>query len=67
MADDHVTRFDADLFEAAAEEGRREHRSARQQLEHWTRLGRECSPGTIPWPGAAHRGGGAWGEDIQQP
>lgn len=43
MADDHVTRFSAELFEAAADEGRREHRSARQQLEHWTRLGRELS------------------------
>jgi len=38
-----MTRFDFELFEAAAEEGRREHRSARQQLEHWTRLGREIS------------------------
>jgi hypothetical protein len=43
MADDHMTRFDVELFEAAADEGRREHRSARQQLEHWTRLGRELS------------------------
>lgn len=43
MTGDHMTRFDAELFEAAAEEGRREHRSARQQLEHWTRLGREIS------------------------
>jgi hypothetical protein len=38
-----MTRFDVELFEAAADEGRREHRSARQQLEHWTRLGREFS------------------------
>jgi ParD-like antitoxin of type II bacterial toxin-antitoxin system len=43
MADDRMTRFDVELFEAAADEGRREHRSARQQLEHWTRLGRELS------------------------
>ncbi|MHB8438363.1 MAG: TA system antitoxin ParD family protein [Acidimicrobiales bacterium] len=43
MADVRMTRFDAELFEAAADEGRREHRSARQQLEHWTRLGREFS------------------------
>jgi len=43
MADDRMTRFDVELFEAAADEGRREHRSARQQLEHWTRLGREFS------------------------
>jgi len=43
MADDRMTRFDAGLFEAAADEGRRENRSARQQLEHWTRLGRELS------------------------
>ena len=43
MADTHMTRFEAELFEAAADEGRREHRSARQQLEHWTRLGMELS------------------------
>ncbi|MHB8319824.1 MAG: TA system antitoxin ParD family protein [Acidimicrobiales bacterium] len=43
MAHDHITRFDNDLFEATADEGRRERRSARQQLEHWTRLGRETS------------------------
>ncbi len=43
MAGDRMTRFDVELFEAAADEGRREHRSARQQLEHWTRLGREFS------------------------
>jgi hypothetical protein len=43
MPDDRMTRFEADLFEAAADEGRREHRSARQQLEHWARLGREVS------------------------
>ncbi len=38
-----MTRFDVELFEAASDAGRREHRSARQQLEHWTRLGREFS------------------------
>lgn len=43
MADDRMTRFEAGLFEAAIDEGRRENRSARQQLEHWTRLGRELS------------------------
>jgi hypothetical protein len=43
MSEDRMTRFDAELFEAAIDEGRREHRSARQQLEHWTRLGREIS------------------------
>ena len=43
MANDRMTRFDVELFEAAADEGRRDHRSARQQLEHWTRLGRELS------------------------
>jgi len=43
MADDRMTRFEAELFEAAIDEGRRENRSARQQLEHWTRLGREVS------------------------
>ncbi len=43
MATEHMTRFDGDLFEAAADEGRREHRSARRQLEYWARLGRELS------------------------
>lgn len=41
MADDRVTRIDADLLDAAATQGRREQRSARQQLEHWARVGRE--------------------------
>lgn len=40
---DRVTRFDADLFEAAAAEGRRQSRSARQQLAHWARVGRSVS------------------------
>jgi hypothetical protein len=40
---DKVTRFSAELFDAAATEGEREHRSARQQLEHWARVGREVS------------------------
>ncbi|MGH9089979.1 MAG: TA system antitoxin ParD family protein [Acidimicrobiales bacterium] len=43
MGDSRMTRFDEDLFEAAVDEGRREHRSARQQLEHWASLGREVS------------------------
>ncbi len=43
MASDRMTRFEAELFESAVDEGIREHRSARQQLEHWTRLGRELS------------------------
>ena len=38
-----MTRFDTGLFEAAVEEGRRENRSARQQLEHWTRIGQMFS------------------------
>ena len=43
MTVDRMTRFEVGLFEAAAAEGRRENRSARQQLEHWTRLGMEVS------------------------
>ncbi len=43
MAADRMTRFEGALVEAAADEGRRENRSARQQLEHWTRLGMELS------------------------
>jgi ParD-like antitoxin of type II bacterial toxin-antitoxin system len=40
---DRMTRFDADLFDAALDEGRRENRSGRQQLEHWARIGRMFS------------------------
>lgn len=43
MAGDRRVRIDAELFEAAQEEGRGEQRSARQQLEHWARLGRAFS------------------------
>ena len=42
---DRMTRFDVDLFDAAVEEGRREGRSGRQQLEHWTRVGQMLSAG----------------------
>jgi hypothetical protein len=37
---DRVTRFAADLVEAAAVEGARQSRSAKQQLDHWARVGR---------------------------
>lgn len=40
---DKVTRFSADLVESAAAEGRRQSRSARQQLDHWVRVGRAVS------------------------
>ena len=40
---DKVPRFSSELVDAAAAEGEREHRSARQQLEHWARVGREVS------------------------
>jgi hypothetical protein len=40
---ERVTRFDEGLFEAAAAEGSRQSRSARQQLEHWARLGAALS------------------------
>lgn len=40
---DKVTRFSSELVDAAASEGERENRSARQQLEHWARVGREVS------------------------
>jgi hypothetical protein len=45
MADvqDKVTRFSADLVDAAAAEGARQSRSARQQLDHWARVGRAVS------------------------
>ena len=34
-----MTRFAADLLENAAAEGARQRRSARQQLDHWARVG----------------------------
>lgn len=37
---DKVTRFSADLVDAAAAEGTRQSRSARQQLDYWVRVGR---------------------------
>lgn len=40
---ERVTRFDEFLFESAAAEGSRQSRSARQQLEHWARLGAALS------------------------
>jgi hypothetical protein len=43
MAADTSTRFASDLFESAAAEGRRESRSAKQQLDHWARVGRSVS------------------------
>lgn len=45
MADsaDRVTRFSADLLESAAAEGVRQSRSAKQQLDHWARVGRAVS------------------------
>ena len=45
MADtaDRVTRFAADLVDSAAAEGARQSRSAKQQLDHWVRVGRAVS------------------------
>lgn len=40
---DRVTRFAADLVDSAAVEGARQSRSAKQQLDHWARVGREVS------------------------
>lgn len=40
---DRVTRVAADLFEAATVEGARQSRSAKQQLDHWARVGRAVS------------------------
>jgi hypothetical protein len=40
VQEDKVTRFSADLVEAAAVEGARQSRSAKQQLDHWVRVGR---------------------------
>jgi ParD-like antitoxin of type II bacterial toxin-antitoxin system len=38
-----VTHFAADSLENAAAEGARQRRSARQQLDHWARVGRAAS------------------------
>ena len=43
MAADRVTRFAADLVDAAAVEGARHSRSTKQQLDHWARVGRSVS------------------------
>lgn len=40
---DRVTRFARELVDAAAVEGARQSRSARQQLDHWVRVGRAVS------------------------
>lgn len=40
---DRVTRFAADLLDSAASEGARQSRSAKQQLDHWARVGRAVS------------------------
>ena len=40
---DQPTRVAADLMDAAAVEGERQSRSAKQQLDHWARVGRAVS------------------------
>jgi ParD-like antitoxin of type II bacterial toxin-antitoxin system len=40
---DRVTRIAADLMDSAAAEGARQSRSAKQQLDHWARVGRAVS------------------------
>jgi hypothetical protein len=40
---DRVTRVAADLLDSAAIEGARQSRSAKQQLDHWARVGRAVS------------------------
>src|ERR1700712_772504 len=40
---DRVTRFAADLVASAEAEGVRQSRSAKQQLDHWVRVGRAVS------------------------
>ncbi|MBJ7465942.1 MAG: hypothetical protein JHD38_20055 [Mycolicibacterium sp.] len=42
-AADRVTRVAADLMDSAAAEGARQSRSAKQQLDHWARIGRSVS------------------------
>jgi hypothetical protein len=40
---DRVTRVASDLMDSAASEGARQSRSAKQQLDHWARVGRAVS------------------------
>lgn len=40
---DRPTRVASDLLESAAVEGKRQSRSAKQQLDHWMRVGRSVS------------------------
>lgn len=40
---DRVTRVAADLMDSASVEGARQSRSAKQQLDHWARVGRAVS------------------------
>ncbi|HEX4019309.1 MAG TPA: hypothetical protein VHX15_21430 [Frankiaceae bacterium] len=42
-ASDRPTRVSADLLDSAAVEGARQSRSAKQQLDHWARVGRAVS------------------------
>lgn len=42
-ASDRVTRVAADLMDSAAAVGARQSRSAKQQLDHWARVGRAVS------------------------
>ena len=37
---DRPTRVSSDLFDSAVVEGAKENRSAKQQLEHWARVGK---------------------------
>ncbi len=43
QAADRVTRVATDLMDSAAAEGARQSRSAKQQLDHWARVGRAVS------------------------
>ena len=43
MVADRVIRVSADLVDSAAAEGVRQSRSAKQQLDHWARVGRAVS------------------------
>ncbi len=43
VSSDRVTRFAADLIDSATAEGARQSRSAKQQLDHWARVGRSVS------------------------
>ena len=76
---DRPTRVPSDLLDSAATEGAKENRSAKQQLEHWARVGRSVSArqtasrrrveaalaGTLPVEGLSDEEGIVFDAEVQ--